>query len=57
MKSALMLGVNPNFKREKNDYYATSPHAMEIALPYLADIGLSRNIWEPACGGVIYLKC
>lgn len=50
MKAALMLGVNPNAKREENDYYATNPHAMEIALPYLENIGLSHNIWEPACG-------
>lgn len=31
MKSALMLGVNPNFDREPNDFYATDPKAIEIA--------------------------
>ena len=35
MKSALMLGVNPNAIREKNDFYATNPHALEIAMPIL----------------------
>lgn len=51
MKAGLMLGVNPNAIREKNDYYATNPHTMEIALPFLEKIGLSKNIWECACGG------
>lgn len=50
MKSALMLGVNPNATREENDFYATNPHAMEIALPHLEDVGLSKNVWECACG-------
>lgn len=49
MKSALMLGVNPNAIREKNDFYATNPHALEIALPILKDI-LHKNVWECACG-------
>ena len=38
MKSALMLGVNPNAEREKNDFYATNPHALEIAMPILKNI-------------------
>lgn len=50
MKSALMLGVNPNAEREEHDYYATNPHAMEIALPFLEKIGISKNLWECACG-------
>lgn len=50
MKSALMLGVNSNAIREKNDFYATNPHAMEIALPLLEKIGLDKNLWECACG-------
>ena len=33
MKAALMLGVNPNAEREINDFYATGPKAMEIAIP------------------------
>ena len=51
MKSALMLGVNPNAKREENDYYATNPQALKTALPYLRDCGLSNDVWECACGG------
>ena len=50
MKSALMLGVNPNTEREKNDFYATNPKAMEIALPLLQTLGLNKNLWECACG-------
>ena len=49
MKSALMLGVNPNAIREKNDFYATNPHALEIAMPILKDL-LHHNVWECACG-------
>ena len=49
MKSALMLGVNPNAIREKNDFYATNPHALEIAMPIFKDI-LHKNVWECACG-------
>jgi hypothetical protein len=51
MKSGLMLGVNPNAEREENDYYATNPHALEIALPTLQSIGLDKNVWECSCGG------
>ena len=50
MKSGLMLGVNPNAKREENDFYATHPHAMEVAIPILREIGMSKNIWECSCG-------
>lgn len=50
MKSALMLGVNPNFEREENDFYATDPKAIEIALPLFREIGLCKNVWECACG-------
>ena len=49
MKSALMLGVNPNAIREKNDFYATNPRALEIAMPVFKDI-LHSNVWECACG-------
>ena len=49
MKSALMLGVNPNEEREKNDFYATNPHALEIVMPMFKDI-LHNNVWECACG-------
>lgn len=50
MKSGLMLGVNPNAEREENDYYATHPSAVEIALPLFEKIGVSKDVWEPACG-------
>ena len=49
MKSGLMLGVNPNAIREKNDFYATNPHALEIAMPFFNKI-LHSNVWECACG-------
>lgn len=49
MKSGLMLGVNPNTEREKNDFYATNPHALEIAMPIFKDI-LDKNVWECTCG-------
>ena len=48
MKSGLMLGVNPSAEREENDFYATHPHAMEIAIPVMKAIGLSSDIWECA---------
>jgi len=32
MKSGLMLGVNPNAKREENDFYATNPTALKLFL-------------------------
>lgn len=50
MKSALMLGVNPNFKREKDDFYATDPKSLELVLPLLQNIGLCNSVWECACG-------
>lgn len=39
-------------KREKNDYYATDPKALEIFLDKLDadDFKLHKNIWECACG-------
>lgn len=50
MKAGLMLGVNPNTEREDNDYYATDPYAIQIALPTLQKIGLNKKVWEVACG-------
>lgn len=50
MKSALMLGVNPDAVREENDFYATNPKAMEVALPFMKTIGLNKKVWECACG-------
>ena len=45
-----MLGVNPNAVREDNDFYATDPYALEVALPLFKGMGLSNNVWECACG-------
>lgn len=50
MKSALMLGVNPNAEREENDFYATCPSAIITVLDKFKEIGISKNIWECACG-------
>lgn len=51
MKAGLMLSVNPNTKREDNDYYATDPYAIQVALPTFRKIGLNHKVWECACGG------
>lgn len=39
-------------EREKDDFYATDPHALEIFLDKLKEdnIELHHNIWECACG-------
>jgi hypothetical protein len=52
MKSGLMLGVNPNAERQKEDFYATEPKALQIFLDKLKEdkFNLNYNIWEPACG-------
>ena len=50
MKASLMLGVNNETKREDNDFYATDPNGLRIALPILEKIGLNKNIWECSCG-------
>ena len=34
---------------KKNDFYATNPHALEIAMPVFKGI-LHKNVWECACG-------
>lgn len=33
--------------REKDDFYSTDPHALEI---FLKEFNLHKKIWEPACG-------
>lgn len=45
-----MLGATSHSEneREKHDYYATDPLALEILLPH---IELPSVVWEPACGG------
>lgn len=52
MKSGLMLGVNPNVKRQEEDFYATEPKALELFLDKLDEdnIILHSEVWEPACG-------
>lgn len=50
MKAALMLGVNPNSEREKNDFYATDPWVINKSIAVFKEIGLSNDIWECACG-------
>lgn len=47
-----MLGVNPNAKRQTEDFYATEPKALEIFLDKLEEDGviLNNKIWEPSCG-------
>lgn len=40
-------GISRTAQREKNDYYATDPRAMEDLLRYET---FAPNIWEPACG-------
>ena len=50
----VMLGSSNHTEkeREKNDYYATDPKALEIFLDKLKEdkIKLHNNIWECACG-------
>ena len=46
-----MLGVNPNVKRQEEDFYATEPKALEIFLEKLYDDNIVlKNVWECACG-------
>lgn len=46
-----MLGVNPNAERQKEDFYATEPKALEIFLDKLNDDGVNLSkVWEPSCG-------
>lgn len=40
-------GISGTAEREKNDYYATDPRAMEELLRYET---FAPDIWEPACG-------
>jgi len=52
MKSSLMLGVNPDTERQKEDFYATHPDALRLFLKKLKedDVILNKKIWECACG-------
>ena len=40
-------GISKTAIREKNDFYATDPRAMEDLLKFET---FNRNVWEPACG-------
>lgn len=50
----VMLGASnhSNKERERNDFYATDPHSLEIFLDKLKkdNIKLHKKIWECACG-------
>lgn len=50
----VMLGATNHSEkeREKDDFYATDPHALEIFLDKLKKdkFELHKNIWECACG-------
>jgi len=48
MKAGLMLGVNHNAEREENDFYATSPKALQLFLDSFK--GLNKYVWECSCG-------
>lgn len=50
MKASLVLAVNPAAERHPDDYYATDPYAITKAIPAFQEIGLSRKVWECACG-------
>lgn len=50
MKAGLMLTVNKDASREENDFYATDPAAIRVALPLFKEIDLAKELWEPACG-------
>lgn len=50
MKAALMLAVNHNSKREENDFYATDSYAIVKMADKLKEIGISKKVWECACG-------
>lgn len=51
-----MLGVNNEAIREENDFYATDPYAIDNSIRFFEEIGLSDNLWEPACGN-LHLSC
>ena len=47
MSILALNGISKTAIREKNDYYATHPKAMELLLKYET---FNNNIWECACG-------
>lgn len=52
MAKHLYLGYNSDAERDKDDFYATDPYAVEIAIPALESLGMSKKrvLWECACG-------
>lgn len=50
MRAGLMLGVNNKAEREKYDFYATDPYAIDVALETFRKIGLNNKVWECSCG-------
>lgn len=50
MKAGLMLGVNPNAKRQEEDFYATDPYVINRSIEFFHKIELNNNVWECSCG-------
>lgn len=50
MKAGLMLGVNPNAKRQEEDFYATDPYVINRSIEFFNKIELNNNVWECSCG-------
>lgn len=52
MKAGLMLGVNPSATRQKEDFYATNPKALELFLDKakVDNLHIDHNVWECAAG-------
>lgn len=50
MKAGLMLAVNPNSARQKEDFYATDSFAIVKMADKLKELGISKSVWECACG-------
>ena len=50
MSEANFIGGGKSSSREKNDFYATPPEAVEALLRAVPDLAPGSTIWEPACG-------
>lgn len=50
MKAGLTLGVNPNAKRQAEDFYATDPYVINRSIEFFHKIRLNNNLWECSCG-------
>lgn len=49
-KLNLIYGAKTGKSREEEDFYATSPEAIYLAKDMFTEIGLSKKVWECACG-------